>query len=79
MSTTDTPAAPRQRRDRTHFLYIAVIAAVALGILVGLFFPGFAVSLKPLGDGFINLIKMMIQPVIFLTRHNDARTIPFAQ
>ncbi|MFE1959830.1 cation:dicarboxylate symporter family transporter [Streptomyces sp. NPDC059479] len=55
------------RRDRTHYLYIAVIAAVALGILVGFTAPGVAVELKPIGTGFVNLIKMMISPVIFCT------------
>ncbi|QIG43556.1 cation:dicarboxylase symporter family transporter [Nocardioides anomalus] len=61
---TDRTAPPR---DRTHFLYIAVIAAVLLGILLGLVFPDFAVKLKPLGTGFVSLITMMIQPVIFCT------------
>ena len=60
-------AAPGKKKDRTHFLYIAVIAAVALGILVGLVAPDLGVSLKPLGTGFVNLIKMMIGPVIFCT------------
>ncbi|MEE1804723.1 MULTISPECIES: cation:dicarboxylate symporter family transporter [unclassified Streptomyces] len=55
------------KRDRTHFLYIAVIAAVVLGITVGFAAPGVAVELKPLGTGFVNLIKMMISPVIFCT------------
>ncbi|GAA0287461.1 C4-dicarboxylate transporter DctA [Streptomyces polychromogenes] len=55
------------RRDRTHYLYIAVIAAVLLGIAVGFAAPGTAVELKPLGTGFVNLIKMMISPVIFCT------------
>ncbi|WP_146362496.1 cation:dicarboxylate symporter family transporter [Arthrobacter yangruifuii] len=55
------------KRDRTHFLYIAVIAAVVLGAVLGLVVPEFAKSLKPLGTGFINLIKMMIAPVIFCT------------
>ena len=41
--------------------------AVAAGILVGAFFPEFGKSLKPLGDGFIKLIKMMIAPIIFCT------------
>ncbi|MCB5908354.1 cation:dicarboxylate symporter family transporter [Streptomyces pinistramenti] len=56
-----------KKRDRTHFLYIAVIAAVLLGIAVGFAAPGVAVELKPLGTGFVNLIKMMISPVIFCT------------
>ncbi|MGD3105828.1 cation:dicarboxylate symporter family transporter [Streptomyces sp. YGL11-2] len=58
---------PPAKRDRTHFLYIAVIAAVLLGIAVGFVAPGFAVQLKPLGTGFVNLIKMMISPIIFCT------------
>ncbi|WP_310433590.1 cation:dicarboxylate symporter family transporter [Streptomyces sp. 3330] len=67
-STPDTaPAAPAVKRDRTHYLYIAVIAAVALGIAVGLAAPDFAVELKPIGTGFVNLIKMMISPIIFCT------------
>ncbi|OIK05523.1 cation:dicarboxylate symporter family transporter [Streptomyces monashensis] len=67
-STPDTaPAVPRVKRDRTHYLYIAVIAAVVLGIAVGLIWPDAAVQLKPLGTGFVNLIKMMISPIIFCT------------
>ncbi|GCD88748.1 cation:dicarboxylate symporter family transporter [Nocardioides sp. LS1] len=54
-------------RSRTHYLYVAVIVAVGLGILVGLVAPDFAVQLKPLGTAFVALIKMMIQPVIFCT------------
>ena len=56
-----------KKKDRTHYLYIAVIVAVALGIAVGLLFPDFAKQLKPLGTGFVNLIRMMIAPVIFCT------------
>lgn len=67
-STPDTaPAAPAVKRDRTHYLYIAVIVAVAIGIAVGLAAPDFAVELKPIGTGFVNLIKMMISPIIFCT------------
>jgi aerobic C4-dicarboxylate transport protein len=55
------------RRDRTHYLYLAVIVAVVAGIVLGLAAPGVAVQLKPLGTGFVNLIKMMIAPVIFCT------------
>ena len=46
-------------------LYVQVLMAVAAGILVGAFFPEFGKSLKPLGDGFIKLVKMMIAPIIF--------------
>src|SRR4051812_2063342 len=44
-----------------------VLVAIALGILTGHLFPETAVALKPLGDGFIKLIKMVISPIIFLT------------
>ena len=64
---SDTATQPTRRRDRTHYLYIAVLAAVALGIIVGLVWPDFGKELKPLGTGFVNLIKMMISPVIFCT------------
>ncbi|MBK1788541.1 cation:dicarboxylate symporter family transporter [Prauserella cavernicola] len=50
-----------------HYLYIAVIAAVVLGIIVGFAVPDFAKELKPLGSGFVDLIKMMISPIIFCT------------
>jgi aerobic C4-dicarboxylate transport protein len=59
--------APSARKDRTHWLYIGVIIAVFLGIGVGLLFPEFGLKLQPLGEGFVALIKMMIQPVIFCT------------
>ncbi len=52
MSQTQAPEAPK-RRDRTHFLYIAVIAAVVAGAIVGLVFPDFGADLKPLGTGFV--------------------------
>ncbi|NYD42147.1 cation:dicarboxylate symporter family transporter [Nocardioides panaciterrulae] len=54
-------------RNRTHYLYLAVIVAVGLGVLVGLLVPDTAVQLKPIGTGFVALIRMMIQPVIFCT------------
>ena len=64
METTTT--VPR-RRDRTHFLYLAVIVAVLAGIVVGFVAPDVGKALKPLGTGFVDLIKMMISPVIFCT------------
>lgn len=48
-------------------LYIQVIIAIIIGILLGYIFPSFAIKLKPFGDGFIRLIKMMIAPIIFCT------------
>jgi aerobic C4-dicarboxylate transport protein len=67
LSLTTTGAQPATRRDRTHYLYLAVIGAVLAGILVGLVAPGVGKALKPLGTGFVDLIKMMISPVIFCT------------
>jgi aerobic C4-dicarboxylate transport protein len=48
-------------------LYAQVLVAVALGVLVGWLWPSVGASLKPLGDGFIKLVRMIITPVIFLT------------
>ena len=59
------PSAPKQ--DRSHYLYMAVIVAVLLGIAVGFLAPDFAVGLKPIGTAFVALIRMMISPVIFCT------------
>ncbi len=56
------PALPLYRH-----LYAQVIFAVIAGISVGFFFPEFGSSLKPLGDAFVALVKMIIAPVIFLT------------
>ncbi|TDO34367.1 aerobic C4-dicarboxylate transport protein [Kribbella sp. VKM Ac-2527] len=67
MSSASSPRPTPVRNDRTHFLYIAVVVAVLLGIGVGFLFPDFAAELKPLGTGFVNLIKMMISPIIFCT------------
>ncbi|MFD6447554.1 cation:dicarboxylate symporter family transporter [Promicromonospora sp. NPDC060204] len=58
---------PRRRLDKSHYLYIAVIVAVVAGVIVGLASPETGVALKPLGTGFVALIKMMISPVIFCT------------
>ena len=66
-SAPSAPSTSTPKKDRSHWLYIAVIASVVLGAAVGLFFPEFGKSLKPLGDGFVSLIKMMIGPVIFCT------------
>jgi aerobic C4-dicarboxylate transport protein len=57
---------------RTHrpwytILYVQVLIAIFIGILLGHFYPNLGKAMKPLGDGFIALIKMMIAPVIFCT------------
>src|SRR6266702_3909603 len=67
MALTRRTAGKTRNRDRTHWLYGAVIAAVLAGIAVGLLAPGVGVNLKPLGTGFVNLVKMMISPIIFCT------------
>lgn len=46
-------------------LYVQVILGILIGIFCGVFYPDFAIQLKPLGDGFIKLIKMIIAPLIF--------------
>jgi aerobic C4-dicarboxylate transport protein len=48
-------------------LYFQVLVAIALGIALGVFWPHFAQQLKPLGDGFIKLIRLLIAPIIFCT------------
>jgi len=48
-------------------LYVQVLIAIVLGVLLGHFEPALAEQFKPLGDGFIKLVKMIIAPVIFLT------------
>jgi len=48
-------------------LYAQVLTAIVLGAVIGHYFPEFGTALKPLGDGFIKLVKMIIAPVIFLT------------
>jgi len=64
---TPSGATPTARRDRTHYLYVAVIVAVLLGIAVGFIAPDVGKELRPLGTAFVNLIKMMISPIIFCT------------
>ncbi|AOR75389.1 dicarboxylate/amino acid:cation symporter [Novosphingobium resinovorum] len=54
------------KRWYTH-LYVQVLAAITAGVLVGHFYPAVGESLKPVGDMFIKLVKMVIAPVIFLT------------
>ena len=48
-------------------LYVQVLFAIIVGVLLGIYDPGIATAMKPLGDGFIALIKMMIAPIIFCT------------
>lgn len=66
-ASAQAPADPVRRKPFYAQLYVQVLAAIALGALIGHLFPDFGASLKPLGDGFISLVKMIIAPVIFLT------------
>lgn len=59
--------APVRPRPFYRHLYFQVLAAIILGATIGHFWPDVGESLKPLGDGFIKLVKMIIAPVIFLT------------
>ncbi len=65
--TVPEPSQPAKRRDRTHWLYIAVIVAVLAGVGVGIMAPDVGKSVGVLGTMFVALIKMMIAPVIFCT------------
>ena len=58
-------AAPARRRSLLGPLWLQVLVAIVLGVLAGVFFPHQAVSLKPLGDGFVRLIRMTLAPIIF--------------
>ncbi len=59
--------APRGKQPFYKHLYVQVLAAIVAGILLGHFYPEIGTQLKPLGDAFIKLVKMIIAPVIFLT------------
>lgn len=63
----NSPPSPPRKPRFYEVLYVQVIFAIIVGILLGHFFPEFGESLKPLGDAFIKLVKMIIAPVIFLT------------
>ena len=65
MHATDTPAAPPLPWYR--HLYVQVLVAIVAGALLGHLQPALGEAMKPLGDGFIKLVKMIIAPVIFLT------------
>ncbi len=65
-ATTIPPEAEGPRRLH-HHLYVQVLIAIVAGAILGHFYPQLGEALKPLGDGFIKLVKMVIAPVIFLT------------
>ena len=65
-SPDTAPARTAPSRWYAH-LYLQVLVAIAAGVAIGHFFPATGAALKPLGDAFIKLVKMIIAPVIFLT------------
>ena len=67
MHLADTPFATPPKQPLYKQLYFQVIVAIVLGATLGHFEPALAESMKPLGDAFIKLVKMIIAPVIFLT------------
>ena len=70
MAGVRTPSDKLRGNDAVRHLksiYVQVLIAIALGILVGALWPKIGVAVKPLGDGFIKLIKLVIAPVIFCT------------
>jgi aerobic C4-dicarboxylate transport protein len=58
---------PVKKQNIHRHLYFQVLVAIAAGILLGHFYPDTGAEMKPLGDGFIKLIKMIIAPIIFCT------------
>jgi aerobic C4-dicarboxylate transport protein len=60
-------AAPTPKRRIYQHLYIQVLCAIAVGVLLGYFYPALGAQMKPLGDMFIQAIKMVIAPIIFCT------------
>ena len=81
LQTGDQTPAPTKPKAFYKALYFQVVVGLALGILAGHLWPDFGASLKPLGDGFVKLVKMMIAPVVFctivsgITSLNDTREI----
>lgn len=67
MHTHSAPAASTLKLPFYRQLYFQVVLAIVLGVLLGHFEPAYGEALKPLGDAFIKLVKMIIAPVIFLT------------
>src|SRR6516162_10521224 len=67
MQTSTATTTTALRKPLYKHLYTQVLIAIAFGILMGYFYPQLGEQMKPLGDGFVKLIKMMIAPIIFCT------------
>src|SRR3989337_766997 len=61
------PAADNGKPAIRNTLYLQVLVAIVLGAILGYVKPAWGVELKPLGDAFVNLVKMLIGPIIFTT------------
>ena len=66
MATATATAGPHSGKWYRH-LYAQVLTAIVLGVLLGHFYPALGEAMKPLGDAFIKMIKMVIAPIIFFT------------
>ncbi len=67
MAIPAVASAPQPHHPWWRHLYAQVLAAIVVGVVLGHFWPEIAVQMKPFGDGFIKLIKMLIAPIIFCT------------
>src|SRR5664279_876960 len=67
MANSKPNAESSAKRPLYRSLYFQVVTAIVIGVLLGYFYPDLGAKMKPLGDGFIKLIKMIIAPIIFCT------------
>jgi aerobic C4-dicarboxylate transport protein len=67
MHPAPSPTTANDPRPKRNTLYLQVLVGIVLGGLLGYFVPGWGVKLKPLGDAFVSLVKMLITPIIFTT------------
>ncbi len=67
VAATIAAGGPAHSKPWYKHLYVQVLCAIALGVLLGVFYPDIGAQMKPLGDAFIKLIKMLIAPIIFCT------------
>jgi aerobic C4-dicarboxylate transport protein len=65
MTTATVASAPSARAPLYQSLFVQVLAALVLGIVLGMAAPGFAQELKVLSDGFLKLITMIVAPIVF--------------
>ncbi|MBB4424222.1 Na+/H+-dicarboxylate symporter [Bradyrhizobium sp. CIR48] len=69
------PANGETRKPFYRILYVQVLIGLMLGVLTGHLWPEFGAALKPFGDGFVKLVKMMIAPIVFCTIVNGINSI----